>query len=248
MASEDECSAPSFGPSTRYPADVSFGTEGRPDRIPVSDTSDRRKPARNQWVNTESVDGPRYDAPEGGKGRTVAPIVRAVLVARLHHNYGDTLYVRTKSVARETGYNSAVVASALDELTDSESEVGARPLRISTDRSTTRQRWQVRFVPRLERMGRIARPAELDEYAPVDLAFGYVRRALDAALDRNFDDSIYGRARRFTQESVFETRTVGECLRAIETGDRDGQGVAVRTREETRRSKYVVSRTGGDSA
>jgi hypothetical protein len=155
------------------------------------------------------------------------------------------LYVRTKPIARETGYNSAVIASALDELTDSESEVSARPLRITTDRSATRQRWQVRFVPYLERMGRIARPAELDEYAPVDLAFGYVRRSLDAALDRNFGDSIYGKARRFTQESVFETRTVGECLQAIETGDRDGQGVAVRTRAETRRAKYVVSRTGG---
>jgi hypothetical protein len=237
---------PSLGASTRYPADVSFGAEGRPDRIPVSDTSDRRKPGRNLWVDTASARQSRCNAPEGDKGQIAAPIVRAVLVARLHHNYGDTLYVRTKSVARETGYNSAVVASALDELTDSESEVSARPLRISTDRSTTRQRWQIRFVPRLERMGRVARPAELNEYAPVDLAFGYVRRALDAALDRNFDDSIYGKARRFTQESVFETRTVGECLRAIETGDRDGQGVAVRTREGARRSKYVVSRTGGD--
>jgi hypothetical protein len=245
-ASGEEYRVRPLGPSTRYPSGVSFGAEGGPDRIPVSDTSDRRKPGRNIWVDTASAGRSRCSAPEGEKGKAAAPIVRAVLVARLQHNFGDTLYVRTKPLARETGYNAAVVASALNELTDSESEVSARPLRISTDRSTTRQRWQVRFVPYLERMGRVARPIELDEYAPVDLAFGYVRRALDAALDRNFDDSIYGRARRFTQESVFETRTVGECLRAIETGDRDGQGVAVRTREETWRSEYVVSRTGGD--
>jgi len=244
----DTRAVPSLGPSTRYPADVSFGAEGRPDRIPVSDTSDRRKPARNQWVNTESVDGTRYDAPEGGKGRTVAPIIRAVLVARLQHNYGDTLYVRTKSVARETGYNSATVTAALATLTNQESEtaVDEWPLRIDTDTSTTQQRWVVRFVPRIERLGRVDRPGELDEYAPVGIAFEYVCRALHAALDRNYGDRIYGKARRFEKESVFETAIVGESLRAIETGDRDGQGVAVCTREDTRWSKYVVSRTGGD--
>jgi hypothetical protein len=195
-----------------------------------------------------SVEGSRCDAPEGEKPQAAATVVRAVLVARLHHNYGDTLYVRAKSIARETGYNSATVTAALATLTDQESEtaVDEWPLRIDTDTSTTQQRWVVRFVPRIERLGRVDRPGELDEYAPVGIAFEYVCRALHAALDRNYGGRIYGKARRFEKESVFETAIVGESLRAIETGDRDGQEVAVHTLEGARRSEYVVSRTGGD--
>lgn len=242
---------PSLGASTRYPAGVCFDDEGAPDRVPVSvaDRDGWQKPDRNRWVDTMSVEGSRCDAPKGEKPQAAATVVRAVLVARLHHNYGDTLYVRAKSIARETGYNSATVTAALATLTDQESEtaVDEWPLRIDVDTSTTQQRWVVRFVPRIERLGRVDRPGELDEYAPVGIAFEYVCRALHAALDRNYGDRIYGKAQRFEKESVFETAIVGESLRAIETGDRDGQEVAVETRDDPRRRKYVVSlESGGD--